>query len=210
MSPLLLFLERRQKSLSLNMPVTQAERSERMDLFSKVNRLAASFHNANVKLSKMTPIDLNSEEVISFLRDLQKHDVKYILVGGFAVAFHGYVRATNDLDLWIKDDQVNIEKFKKVLTVHGVEGLDSVRAFEMIPGFTEFAIGNSGFIVEPMKNLKAFSAFDFDACYSRAETGTIQGVEFKVIHPQDLLKEKQLTNRPKDQGDIEHLKKFSD
>lgn len=177
-----------------------------MDLFSKVNRLAASFHNANVKLSKMTPIDLNSEDVISFLRSLQEYDVKYILVGGFAVAFHGYVRATGDLDLWLKEDATNIENFKKVLTAHGVPGLDSIRSFEMIPGFTEFAIGDSGFIVEPMKSLKAFSAFDFDTCYTRADEGTIQGVKFKVIHPKDLLKEKQLTNRPKDQGDIEHLK----
>lgn len=192
------------------MPVTQAERIKRMDLFSKVNRLAASFHNANAKLSKMTPIDLNSDEVINFLRSLQEYNVKYILVGGFAVAFHGYVRATHDLDLWIKDDPANIENFKKVLTVHGVPGLDSVRTFEMIPGFTEFAIGNSGFIVEPMKNLKAFSAFDFDSCYIRAEAGIIEGVEFKVIHPKDLLKEKQVTNRPKDQGDIEHLKNLSE
>ncbi|SKC39190.1 hypothetical protein SAMN05660236_0101 [Ohtaekwangia koreensis] len=192
------------------MSVSQAEQKKRLDLFSKVNRLAASFHNSNVKLDKMVPIDLGNEEVIGFLKSLADHDVKYILVGGFAVAFHGYVRATHDLDLWIKDEPGNIENLKRVLTIHGVAGLDAVRSFELIPGFTEFAIGDSGFIVEPIKNLKAFSAFDFDACYDRADTGSLLDITFKVIHPKDLLREKQATNRPKDQGDIEYLRNFSE
>jgi predicted nucleotidyltransferase len=192
------------------MSVSQAEQKKRLDLFSKVNRLAASFHNANVKLDKMVPIDLGNEEVIGFLKSLADHDVKYILVGGFAVAFHGYVRATHDLDLWIKDEPGNIENLKRVLTIHGVAGLDSVRSFELIPGFTEFAIGDSGFIVEPIKNLKAFSAFDFDACYDRADTGSLLDITFKVIHPKDLLQEKKATNQPKDQGDIEYLKNLSE
>jgi predicted nucleotidyltransferase len=192
------------------MSVSQAEQKKRLDLFSKVNRLAASFHNANVKLDKMVPIDLGNEEVIGFLKSLADHDVKYILVGGFAVAFHGYVRATHDLDLWIKDEPGNIENLKRVLTIHGVAGLDSVRSLELIPGFTEFAIGDSGFIVEPIKNLKAFSAFDFDACYDRADTGSLLDITFKVIHPKDLLQEKKATNRPKDQGDIEYLKNLSE
>ncbi|HEY9007070.1 MAG TPA: hypothetical protein VIM75_13110 [Ohtaekwangia sp.] len=192
------------------MPVSQAERKKRMDMFSKVNRLAASFHNANVKLKKMTPIDLGDEEVVAFLRSLQEYDVKYLLIGGFAVAFHGYVRATHDLDLWIRDDASNIENLRKVLTKHGVAGLDEIRSFELIPGFTQFSVGDSGFIVEPLKSLKAFSAYDFDACYDRADIGSFQNITFRVIHPKDLLKEKQTTNRPKDQGDIEHLKNLSE
>lgn len=47
---------------------------------------------------------------------------------------------------------------------------------------------------------------DFDDCFSRAVNGSFQDIHFKVIHAKDLLKEKQGTNRPKDQGDIEFLK----
>ena len=57
------------------MSVSQAEQKKRLDLFSKVNRLAASFHKANVKLDKMVPIDLGNEEVIGFLKSLADHDV---------------------------------------------------------------------------------------------------------------------------------------
>jgi hypothetical protein len=122
-----------------------------------------------------------------------------------AIAFHGMVRATEDLDLWVKDDELNLGKLKSILIDHGVAGLDKTRSFDLVPGFTQFAVGDSGFTVDPMKNLKAFSAYDFDACYDRAADGAYKNVSFKVISRQDLLREKKATNRPKDQGDIDFL-----
>ena len=178
----------------------------RIDDFSRVNRLAAFFYNANPKLKPMSPIDLNDDEVISFLRMMQSKEVRYMLVGGFAVSFHGFIRATMDLDIWIQDQPQNIEKFKEVLISSGVKGLDKVRTFEIVPGFTQFAIGKSGFLIDPMKALRSFSSFDFDSCYSRCVTGEYNGVRFKVISPEDLLREKLATNRSKDISDIEFLK----
>lgn len=194
------------KCLNLDMLARETnEHYKRLTLFSKVNRLATSFYNANPMSVPMSPIDLDNDEIIAFLQSLQDAYVKYLLTGGFAVAFHGYVRATHDLDLWIKDDEKNLNALRQVLIQHGVNGLDQVRSFDLIPGFTQFPIGKSGFMVDPMKSLKAFSAFDFDACYERAEPGEFNGVTFKVISAKDLLKEKQATNRLKDLGDIEHL-----
>ena len=93
------------------------------------------------------------------------------------MAFHGFVRATQDLDLWIREDEENISKLM-------------------------------GFVVDPMKYLKAVSQFDFDACYERSYEGQFKGINFRVINPHDLLKEKESTNRPKDQGDIEFLRRI--
>ncbi len=188
------------------MHVQASELEKRLNLFSAVNRVAASFYNANPSHSIMQPIDLNNDEVFNFFKSLQDHGVKYLLVGGFAMAFHGYVRATHDVDLWIKDDLENLSKLKQVLRNHGVDGIDSVRELDLIPGFTQFKFGTSGFVIDPMKNLKAFSKFDFDSCYIRSKSGAYKGVIFNVINPSDLLKEKEFTNRPKDQGDIEYLK----
>lgn len=178
----------------------------RLSLFSKVNRLAVSFYNSNPEHNPMAPIDLDNEDVISFLSDLSTSGVQYLLVGGFAVAFHGLVRATHDLDLWISADDQNLSKLKKLLIKHGNEALANTRTFDLIPGFTQFAIGNSGFLVDPMKNLKAFGTYDFAQCYQRAVEGTYKGVRFKVINKDDLLREKEANNRPKDQGDIEYLR----
>jgi hypothetical protein len=124
------------------------------------------------------------------------------LVGGFAVAFHGLVRATHDLDLWIDDEEKNLLKFKDVLILCGVESLKNVRSFDLVAGFTQF----SGFVIDPMKSMKAFKSADFRKCYEAAETGEYKGVGFKVISRQDLLKEKEANNRAKDQGDIEYLR----
>jgi hypothetical protein len=85
-------------------------------------------------------------------------------------------------------------------------GLEKIRSLELIAGFTQFQLGDSGFVVDPMSRLKKFSTYDFVACYSRAQDGQYKGVSFKVISPRDLLQEKEATNSPKDQGDIEFLK----
>jgi hypothetical protein len=179
---------------------------ERIELFSKVNEVAVLFNNANPTNKNMAPIDFRDPDILKFFHDLEVEGVKYLLVGGFAMAFHGYVRATHDLDLWIKDDAENIKNLKRVLVNNGVKGIDETRDLQLVAGFTQFNVGASGFVIDPMTNLKAFSAFDFDKCYERGKPGEFQGIHFKVVHMNDLLKEKEATNRPKDQADIIHLK----
>ncbi len=182
------------------------EYEERIKLFSKVNELAVSFNNANQSIPKITAIDFRDEDIYKFFENLEAAGVQYLLVGGFAMAFHGYVRATHDLDLWIKDEPENLEKLKLVFKQSGVIGIDEVKNLQLVAEFTEFKVGESGFVVDPMTNLKAFSAYDFDQCFERAKPGEFKGIKFKVIHALDLLKEKEATNRPKDQADIDHLK----
>lgn len=185
------------------------EYENRIELFSKVNEVAVSFNNANPKNKTMSAIDFRDQDILKFFRDLEMKNVKYLLVGGFAMAFHGYVRATHDLDLWIKDDQENIERLKEVLSENGVVGINQTRELKLVAGFTQFHIGTSGFVLDLMTSLKAFTSFDFDQCYDRAKAGEFNGVHFKVIHASDLLKEKETINRPKDQGDIIHLKEMN-
>ena len=184
------------------------EYQERIELFSKVNELAVSFNNANPSSKPMSAIDFRDNDVFHFFHDLEKKDVKYLLVGGFAMAFHGYVRATSDLDLWIKNDPENIEKLKLVFSENGVVGIEKTKSLQLVAGFTQFKVGNSGFVVDPMTSMKAFNSFDFDQCYERAKPGEFNGIHFRVINMNDLLKEKEATNRPKDQADIIHLREM--
>jgi hypothetical protein len=183
---------------------------ERIELFSKVNEAAVLFNNSNPANKNMAPIDFRDDDILKFFRDLENEKVKYLLVGGFAMAFHGYVRATHDLDLWIQDTPENIERLKKVLSNNGVKGIEETRDLQLIAGFTQFNVGDSGFVVDPMTNLKAFSAFDFDKCYQRGKPGNFKGIHFRVVHMLDLLKEKEALNRAKDQADIIHLKQLKE
>ena len=167
--------------LPLSVSIAELKAQEiRILQFSDVNRAATLFHNANSRMVKITPIDFRDKDVLNFFKALQTHEVKYLLVGGFAIAFHGYIRATHDLDLWIKDIPENIQRFKSALIERGVKGVESMRSDDWAPGFTEFFVGDPGFKVEPLKSLKILREFDFDNCYSRAVDGIFGDIHFKV------------------------------
>jgi len=54
-----------------------------------------------------------------FLKLLNSHDVRYLLIGGYAVNYHGYPRATGDMDIWVDRDPDNAEKVTTVLRQFG-------------------------------------------------------------------------------------------
>ena len=60
-----------------------------------------------------------SQDFKEFVELLIKNKVEYLIVGGFAVAIHGYPRYTGDLDIWINSSQQNAEKMVKVVSEFG-------------------------------------------------------------------------------------------
>jgi len=64
-----------------------------------------------------------------FLKLLNKHNVLYMVIGGYAVGFHGYPRATGDLDIWIKPDDENADK---ILVIENGKLIDSGTHQELI------------------------------------------------------------------------------
>lgn len=84
-----------------------------IDQLEYVNRAAWTVYNANplhIKKFNMSPSDISL-----LFEALQRNSVQYILIGGFAMAFHGHVRATKDVGLWIKNEPINMDRFKKRL-----------------------------------------------------------------------------------------------
>ncbi len=61
-----------------------------------------------------------------FLKLLIAHGVEYLLVGGFAVAIHGYPRATSDLDVWVKRDLPNAKRIEVLTSIDGVNFTECV------------------------------------------------------------------------------------
>ena len=55
------------------------------------------------------------EDLLTLCRNLNAYQVKYVIIGGFAVIRHGYIRATGDIDLLVEDSKENIEKIRKAL-----------------------------------------------------------------------------------------------
>ena len=54
----------------------------------------------------------------AFLRLLSEHEVRYLLIGGYAVGYHGYVRATADMDVWVSRERVNAERLVAATIMH--------------------------------------------------------------------------------------------
>jgi hypothetical protein len=172
---------------------------------SKVSRDLYSSNPSNKPLKQM---DISSPEVLNFLEQLHINQVRYLLVGGMATTFHGYIRTTQDLDLWIDDSPDNKDRLIMVLKLVNVPGAENYRTVPMIAGWSAITIGAEGFVADFVLSMKAFSSKDFGSCYLRAKKGEFQGVPITVIHLNDLIKEKESTGRHKDLDDLENLQRI--
>ena len=152
-------------------------------------------------------MDITDKDIKNLLLSLNKHQVKYILVGGFAVNIHGYHRTTNDLDLWIKEEEENTNRLIKALQENDIPGVEHLKGNKLVPGFTALTFGEKNFTIDLMNFLKAFKEADFDEVYDRSLLAEFDGVTFQVIHKEDLIIEKKAASRHKDLDDLEHLTK---
>ena len=136
-----------------------------------------------------------------FLRLLNSQRVEYLLVGGYTVGYHGYPRATADMDIWIA---VNLDNAQKVKRVFYDFGMPSSEVSEDL--FLEkdkiIRMGNPPVRIEVITGA---SGVDFSECYSRREVIDIDGVSINFISIDDLKKNKKACGRHKDLADLEHL-----
>ncbi len=136
-----------------------------------------------------------------FLKLLNSHRVEYLLVGGYAVGYHGYPRATGDMDLWVAVRQNNAEKLVVVLREFGLNAPQlSADIF-----LQEDQIIRMG--VPPMRIelLTTISGVDFDSCYSERIVDVIDSVEVHIINLKHLKQNKQASGRYKDLDDLQYL-----
>lgn len=131
---------------------------------------------------------------------LNKHGVEYLLIGGYAVGYHGYPRATQDMDLWIAIHPDNAERLIAALEEFiGATGLTPDRFLE------EGAIMRMG--ISPMRVdiTNRISGVSFSDCYARRVIDTIAGIQVNIISLDDLKNNKRAAGRPKDLADLSYL-----
>ena len=175
---------------------------------SKLNLFAKKIYESNELNSTINVMDISNNEVQEFLISLHKHEVKYMLVGGVALVFHGHIRTTQDLNLWVQDIPENRKKLVKALEEVNVVGASHYEKVQLVPGWSTITIGDHGFEADIMGHLKAFSKEDFEVCFSRAKKGEYDDIPITVIHINDLIKEKKATGRAKDIDDVLNLERI--
>jgi hypothetical protein len=151
-------------------------------------------------------MDILDEELISFWKLLNQFNVKYIMIGGFAVNLHGFSRTTGDLDIWLKDEIENRKNLGKALEKFGYREL-SFQNLDFVPGWTDFFIG-SGIRLDIITTMIGLENISFDQALEEANIAQIFDVKVPFLHINQLIKNKRAVNRPKDMIDIEELEKI--
>ena len=152
-------------------------------------------------------MDILDEDLLQFWRILNKHHVEYIMVGGFAVNMHGYIRATADADLWLKDELSNRKSLRNAFIELGYGDYVSLETIIFVPGWTQFYIGG-GIALDIMTSMKGIEDLSFDECYKLASFAQLEEIKVPFLHINHLIENKKVVNRPKDQLDVIELEKI--
>ncbi len=174
----------------------------------KLNAFAQKMYDANIENEAFKVMDITNQEVQDFLQSLYDNKVQYMLVGGVAAVFHGHIRTTQDLDLWVKETPANKKRLINAFHQVGVSAADHYINVPMIPGWSTVTIGDNGFVADLMGYMKKFKKEHFDECYKRARHGNFDNVPITVIMLNDLIEEKKKAARPKDLEDVKHLEEI--
>lgn len=146
--------------------------------------------------------DLFNEDFREFIQSLNDNNVEYILVGGYAVILHGYIRSTADMDVWVHKTKENYQKLKKALQQFQVP---VIAQNEFLGNkFDVWGFGREPNRIEIMSEIKGV---EFGDAYSKCKIYKQNSFSIKFIHLNHLLIAKEAAGRFKDKNDIEQLKK---
>lgn len=144
-----------------------------------------------------------SQDLHEFIRSLADHDVRYLIVGGYAVAFHGEPRYTKDLDVWIELNPDNAARLVKALDEFGLGSLNLQAEDFLVPD----QIVQLGYPPNRIDLLVSLLGVDFETCYAARVATVIDGVTVNFIDLESLKKNKRATGRLQDRADLESLTK---
>ena len=139
-----------------------------------------------------------------FIRLAHLHRLKYLIVGGVALALHGLPRATNDIDIWIENKPANIVRLKKVLGAFGFTELA-----QQIPKTMDAR--QALFLGKPpyrLDILSGVSGLTFPRAYRQRKIIKLDEITVPLASLKQLLKNKQASGRPKDLVDVAAIQRF--
>ena len=132
---------------------------------------------------------------------LNSYQVEYLLIGGYAVSYHGYPRTTADMDIWIAIQKENAERVVAVLKEFGFN-IPQLTANLFLRENQIIRMGNPPMRIELLTTI---SGVRFEECYSERIIDVIDDVEVQIINLEHLKRNKQASGRQKDLDDLEHL-----
>jgi hypothetical protein len=137
-----------------------------------------------------------------FLKSFNSNSVEYLLIGGYAVGLYGYIRATNDLDIWVNTSPGNAARINRALREFGFASAALTPDLFLAPN-NMVRMG-----VPPLRIaiLTSISGVDFESCYAEKEMIQIEEMIIPVISLARLRQNKAASGRAKDLADLENLR----
>jgi hypothetical protein len=139
-----------------------------------------------------------NEDYKDMLQSLLDNEVKFLIVGAYALAAYGYPRATGDFDIWVEASQENSKKILSALISFGTptSGLSII-----------FQIGVAPRRIDLINHI---DGVDFNNAYPSRTIIVMEGLNLPFISKENLIKNKKSTGRDKDLIDAKHLEENSD
>ena len=147
-----------------------------------------------------------NEDYRDMLQALVDEKVRFLLVGAYALAAHGYPRATMDIDIWVLPSNENADAVLRALTRFGAP-LHNLQRLDLVKEDTVFQIG-----VAPRRIdiLTTASGLQFETAYRNSIEVDLEGFTVRIPSIADLIVNKQTSGRKKDLADVEALEELGD
>ena len=136
-----------------------------------------------------------------FIESLNANKVKYLIVGGYAVALHGYPRYTKDLDIWLLVSSENAESVLKALDQFGMGNIGLKQEDFLNPE----SLIQIGYPPNRIDLVMSCDGVDFESCYSSRIEYLSDNIKMNFIDLENLRKNKKKSGRPQDLADLDNL-----
>ena len=145
-----------------------------------------------------------NQDFLDLLSAFNAADVRYLVVGAYAVGVHGHPRATKDLDIWVEASPDNAPKIIAALGAFGAPVANLATSDFAKPG-TGFMMGNPPRRIDILTEI---SGVGFEEAVPRAISASFDGVPARVIGFDDLIANKRAAARPQDAADVHALERI--
>jgi predicted nucleotidyltransferase len=146
------------------------------------------------------------DDVTELLAALERHGVRYVLIGSMAMAAQGVNRATEDIDFFVDPSPDNVTRLRKALKeVYEDEAVEEITSDDLAGSYPVIRYGppNDGFVIDLIGRLgQAYQFSDLES-----EEVEIEGIRIRVATPRLLYEMKRDTIRPQDRADAEALRR---
>lgn len=147
-----------------------------------------------------------NQDFREFIEQLNEKGVKYLVVGGYAVAFHGYPRYTKDIDFWIWLDESNADRMLQALNGFGFNSPD-IKKEDFLDKDMVIQLGYPPNRIDLITDA---SGVDFETCFKQRVEVEIEGLKINFIDLQNLIQNKKASGRTQDLADAENLEEGND